>query len=106
MNVNAAFESSTDTPDTASATISTTRLLYWSVRRELWENRSICVAPLAVAAVFLVGFTISVFRRADRIGALALNAVQQQKLIQEPYTLAALLLMGTTFIVADVRPAD
>ena len=25
--------------------------MYWSVRRELWENRSIYIAPLAVAAV-------------------------------------------------------
>ena len=28
--------------------------LYWSVRRELWENRSIYIAPLAVAAVISV----------------------------------------------------
>ena len=31
--------------------------LYWSVRRELWENRSIYIAPLAVAAVVLFGFS-------------------------------------------------
>ena len=36
----------------APAAISATRPLYWSVRRELWENRSIYVAPLAVAAVY------------------------------------------------------
>ena len=30
--------------------------MYWSVRRELWENRSIYIAPLAVAAVVLFGF--------------------------------------------------
>jgi ABC-2 type transport system permease protein len=30
--------------------------LYWSVRRELWENRSIYIAPLAVAALGLSGF--------------------------------------------------
>ena len=28
-----------------------TRPFYWSVRRELWENRSIYIAPLAVAAL-------------------------------------------------------
>ena len=33
----------------APAAISATRLMYWSVRRELWENRSIYIAPLAVA---------------------------------------------------------
>ena len=28
-----------------------TRPFYWSVRRELWENRSIYIAPLIVAGV-------------------------------------------------------
>jgi len=32
---------------------SATQPLYWSVRRELWENRSIYVAPLIVAVVVL-----------------------------------------------------
>ena len=36
--------------------------LYWSVRRELWENRSIYIAPLAVAAVALFAFSISAIR--------------------------------------------
>ena len=31
------------------------RPFYWSVRRELWENRSIYVAPLIVAVVVLLG---------------------------------------------------
>ena len=35
--------------------ISRARLLYWSVRRELWENRSVYIAPLAAAGMFLVG---------------------------------------------------
>ena len=34
------------------------RRLYWSVTRELWENRSIYLAPLAAAGVFLVGFLL------------------------------------------------
>ena len=28
------------------APVSATRPLYWSIRRELWENRSIHIAPL------------------------------------------------------------
>ena len=40
----------------ASATVSTGRLAYWSVRRELWEHRWIYIVPLIVAAVFLLGF--------------------------------------------------
>jgi ABC-2 type transport system permease protein len=36
-----------------------TRPLYWSVRRELWENRSVYLAPLAVAAAVLLAALIS-----------------------------------------------
>ena len=35
--------------------IPASRRLYWSVRRELWENRAIYLAPLAVAALFCWG---------------------------------------------------
>ena len=36
-----------------------TRPFYWSVKRELWENRSIYIAPLIVAIVVLFGFLVS-----------------------------------------------
>src|SRR5436305_964562 len=39
------------------------RAIYWSVRRELWENRSIYIAPLAVAAVMVFGFFIAAIAR-------------------------------------------
>jgi ABC-2 type transport system permease protein len=42
----------------APAIISAARPLYWSVRRELWENRSIYIAPLAVAGVVLLVKTL------------------------------------------------
>jgi ABC-2 type transport system permease protein len=40
-------------------TIPASRAFYWSVRRELWENRSIYMAPLAVATVVVFAFSIS-----------------------------------------------
>jgi ABC-2 type transport system permease protein len=45
-------------PPFGLAGLSPARLLYWSVRRELWENRWMYVVPLIVAAVFLCGFAI------------------------------------------------
>ena len=39
---------------------------YWSVRRELWENRSIYVAPLIVAVVVLFGSFVSSFHLPER----------------------------------------
>jgi ABC-2 type transport system permease protein len=48
------------TPQTpAAAPLARTRPFYWSVRREVWENRAVYLAPLAVAGVVLVGFLIS-----------------------------------------------
>ena len=38
------------------APLAPTRPFYWSVRRELFEYRSIYLAPLAIAAVILLGF--------------------------------------------------
>jgi ABC-2 type transport system permease protein len=85
----------------ASQPIPLTRLMYWSIRRELWENRSIYIAPLLVAAVFLFGFLISMITLPHRMhAALALDPLKQHQIIEQPYTIAALLIMATTFIVA------
>jgi len=90
-----------ESPAIAPVAISPARRMYWSVRRELWENRSIYLAPLVVAAVFLFGFMISTIHLPQRLrAALALDPMQQHKLIEQPYTIAALVIMGTTFLVA------
>jgi len=78
----------------APAILSATRPWYWSVRRELWENRSIYIAPLAVAAVYLCGFLISLSRLPRRVRALAwLDEMHQRHAIEQPYHMAAGLLM-------------
>jgi ABC-2 type transport system permease protein len=77
-----------------SDVFSSTRPFYWSVRRELWENRSIYIGPLAVAAVFLLGFFITVTRLPHKMRALAsLDVAHQRAVIAGPYDLAAGLLM-------------
>jgi len=84
----------------APAVITASRRMYWSVRRELWESRSIYLAPLAAAALFLFGFSISTIHLRDKMrAALALDPMRQHALIEQPYNLAALLIMFTTFIV-------
>ncbi len=82
------------------AAVSATRHMYWSVKRELWENRSIYIAPLAVAALILFGFLISTIHLREKMrAALTLTPMQQRELIAQPYSFAALLIMGITFIV-------
>ena len=77
-----------------------TRPFYWSVRRELWENRSIYIAPLIVAAVQVFGFAISTIGLAERRRAvLLLDPAQQRAAIETPYDLAAMMMIFTVFIV-------
>ena len=93
-------ESPLESQAIAPSVISATRRMYWSLRRELWESRSIYIAPLAVAALILCGFLIGTIRLPDKMrAALTLNPVQQRELIEQPYIFAALLIMATTFIV-------
>ncbi len=87
--------------------VSATRPLYWSVRRELWENRSIYIAPLAAAAVFLVGFLISLINLRRRMhGVWTLTPAQQHEALDMPYEFAAALIMGTAFIVGIFYSLD
>jgi ABC-2 type transport system permease protein len=89
-----------DSQGTVPVPVSATQRMYWSVRRELWEYRSIYIAPLAAATVFLFGFLISTIHLPGRMRALsALDPMQQHDAIVRPYDLAAALIMGTAFIV-------
>ena len=89
-----AMPESLDSPVIPSAVMSATRPLYWSVRRELWEYRSIYVAPLAVAGLTLVGFVIATIGR-----AMSTSLDQRLAVLTEPYSVATALVMGTAFIV-------
>lgn len=76
------------------------RPFYWSVRRELWENRSIYIAPLIAAGVVLFGFGITAFGLPQRrLNALALESGRQRAAIELPYDAAAMMIMFTVFIV-------
>ena len=79
----------------APAAMSVTRPMYWSIRRELWENRSIYIAPLIVAAVVLFGFLIATIGRAMATS----NLDHRRAVLEEPYNFAIGLIMATTFIV-------
>ena len=84
-----------------------TRPFYWSVRRELWENRSVYLAPLAAAAVFLFGYTISLVTLPHRMrGIAALEAAKQRGAVMAPYSTVAALVMFTAFVVGAVYALD
>src|SRR5438067_12827923 len=77
-----------------------TRPFYWSVWRELWENRSIYIAPLIVAVDVLFGFLVSTVGLPERRrAALLLDPAKARAAIQAPYDMAATMLILTAFIV-------
>jgi len=71
---------------------------YWSVRRELWENRSIYLAPLSVAGVFLLGFLITI-RRSGKLHELWLG-IHPHDLSATPYDIMSGAMMLTTMLVS------
>src|ERR1700689_4651329 len=85
----------------ASAALSPTRPFYWSVRRELWEYRSIYLAPLAIAGVILLGFGFVLVPLPHTMRTLSsLDPAQQREALAQPYDLAASLIMGAAFLVS------
>src|SRR5262249_51453335 len=84
----------------APAAMPDNRPMYWSIRRELWENRSICIAPLIVAGVFVFGFLLSGFTASQRVRALiGQPAMKQRVAVTMPYNFIAGLIVLTAFLV-------
>jgi ABC-2 type transport system permease protein len=93
-----AHTASFDAPAMPSAAFSMARPFYWSVQRELWENRSVYIAPLAAGTVFLVAFLITGFHHLLR-QMHTLSGAAQQQAIMLPYDFIAGLLMLTGMAV-------
>ena len=74
-----------------------TRSMVWSLRRELWENRSIYIAPLAVAAVMVFGFFIAAIAA---LSAKAFKLDPRPDKLAQPFNFVAVLMMAVMFIVA------
>src|SRR5262249_6751803 len=75
------------------------RQFYSLVQREIWESRSLYIAPLAAAPLFLLGFVMSLIYFRGRLGPV-LGPAEQHGVINQPFDLVALLIMGVTFLVA------
>ena len=89
-----AVSASVDAQD-APAVLSATRPWYWSVRRELWEYRFLYLAPVGVAAAYLLAFATGLPRHVPAVvrQASALDAMQYRDVIARPYDFAGGLMM-------------
>ena len=99
---NTAPEPVADSQRVVVAAMSSTRPMYWSIRRELWENRSIYIAPLAVAGVALFGYLIATMGYVMSTSNLA----QRRAALEEPYSFATALIMGAAFLVSIFYSLD
>jgi ABC-2 type transport system permease protein len=82
-------------PDTTGAILSETRPFYWSLWRELWANRFLYTAPLAVAGIALLGFLVATIGRSLSTSDLTLR----RSILEEPYHFSTALVMGAAFVV-------
>ena len=72
--------------------------LYWSIRRELWENRSIYLAPLIAGGIVLFGHFVSLARTSERLRGAAGGNLQQAG--ETHYIVGAIVLMAIQLVVA------
>jgi ABC-2 type transport system permease protein len=80
------------------AEIPVTRQFVWLLRRELWENRAICWAPLGAAALFVIGFvTRTIVVRQGLHGWI--GAEKSRQVLEIPSEMAGALIMGVGLIV-------
>src|SRR4051812_30646234 len=71
---------------------------YWSVRRELWEHRSIYLVPAVIGILIVIASAFNSFHAPFTLDAL--DPAQQHEVIEEPYMLASLLVMFVTVLIA------
>ena len=84
-----------------------TRPFYWSVRREIWENRSIYLAPLIVMAVVMFALLVSHVGLPKRMRTLSsVEPARQHLVVVKPFAMAPAPIMFVTFIVGFFYALD
>ena len=78
--------------------IAVTGPLYWSLRRELWENWWLYGAPLGAAGLVIVGTLLGGFHAKGNL--LSLDPMQQQMIVELQCNLTGLLIMLSTTLAA------
>ena len=73
----------------------------WSVRREVWEHRAIWIAPLAVAAIVLIGFAVAANHWSGAMRTLGSLPVGRRWIVSVvPYGLASSAILAFDWLTA------
>jgi ABC-2 type transport system permease protein len=82
-------------------------LMYWSIRRELWENRSLTIAPLAVAVFALFVLMMTAFGLPHRMRNLpTLDAAKRHAAVIGHFAMAPSVIGITTILVGIFYSLD
>ncbi|MCA1583143.1 MAG: ABC transporter permease [Acidobacteria bacterium] len=96
-----------DSRSVPPARMASTRPLWWSIRRELWENRSLTIAPLAVSGFVLLVMLVTAFGVPRKMGAFPpLDPAKQHALAAGPFSMAASAITITTILVGIFYSLD
>jgi len=94
-------EAGPDAQSAAPAALATTRPYVWSVRRELWEYRSIYVAPAVAAGLVLFGSLIAAISLPhDPRLMSAIDRAGMGGQLVKPFGFSAMVVIVTSFIVS------
>lgn len=85
-------------PQIQPRTVTGTQVFYWCVRRELFEHKSIYVAPAAAAGVALFGFLLSTVHLPAQMRA-AMADPARMKGLSVPFEYAAAAIMMVAMVV-------
>ena len=77
-------------------TVTTWQTFYWCVRRELFEHRSIYIAPAAAAGVALFGFLINTVHLPAQMRAAIADPAKMKGLSAPFEYVAAAIMSGCT----------
>ena len=76
-----------------------TGTFFWSVRRELWEHKSVWLAPLSVALLVIVAFAIGSSGHLEVSGFANIPTDKKRMLVVTPFGLSAAVVLLTAFVV-------
>lgn len=102
--MNAATEA-TDTFAAPASPAPPTRPFYWSIRRELWEHRSLYIAPLAAGGVIILGFLVAMLSNAQHFSEGMqsfgdISSTQLRKILTGLYGVIALMIAIASTVTA------
>jgi len=80
--------------------VSRWRQFCWSMRREIWENRSIYLVPLGVGVLIVLATAINVMHMAPPLHTPPLDPGLPHQAVEAPFIFASLLLMFSTMVVS------